>query len=483
MDNGQPVSQTGCLFLWKVQMAQMPLTRLPFRASRRTISLLGGFCFFLSALEYMVPKPLPFIRIGLANLPLLLALDIMPLSSCLILAGLKIAGQSLISGTLFSYVFLFSLGGTGASVLLMFVLRRGLGKERISLVGVSTAGAMASNGVQLILAYYFIFGESIRYAAVPILALGLVTGTLLGMGAEYYINRSRWYAGILDLWNNDPDVKDLRNNESQVDTASRTEEAKPHKMDHIPSRLSKPAKRFFGGENFRKVRESFCNRAFASSELAAAGLCMMPALLLNPDTNARIIQFLFFWALAWLSGKKNNPFITVSVIMGIVFFNLLVPYGEVSLSFGPLKITSGALQAGIHRAVTLQGLFMLSRSCIRRDLKFPGAFGEITGESFRIFSNLGEDFSLLGKDFYKKGMGKNLFKELVEHLDRLLFNYSGGDLLSGNSGPAEKNRSAPPACEKKEPEDSVTSSGLSRLRGRITLVAIVILAWLPVFIF
>jgi nucleoside recognition membrane protein YjiH len=56
----------------------------------------------------------------------------------------------------------------------MYALRRGLGKARISLIGVSAAGALASNGVQLVLAYYFVFGESIRYAAAPILALGIV---------------------------------------------------------------------------------------------------------------------------------------------------------------------------------------------------------------------------------------------------------------------------------------------------------------------
>ena len=171
----------------------MPLTQLPGKIPGRTLSLLGGFCFFLSTLEFMVPKPLPFIRLGLANLPLLLALDIMPFSSFMILSAVKICGQALISGTLFSYVFLFSLGGTGASALLMYALHRGLGKERISLIGIGAAGALASNGVQLVLAYFFIFGDSVRYVAVPVLALGLVTGSLLGAAGEYFTRHSAWY--------------------------------------------------------------------------------------------------------------------------------------------------------------------------------------------------------------------------------------------------------------------------------------------------
>jgi len=174
----------------------MALMQAPGKLSKRTLALLGGCCFFLSALEYMVPKPLPFIRIGLANIPMLLALDIMPFPSYILLGCLKILGQALVSGTLFSYVFLFSLGGTGVSALLMYALHRGLGKEKLSLIGISAAGAVASNGVQIVLAYFFVFGSSIRYAAVPILAFGIVTGTVLGIIAEYFVRRSLWYGEI-----------------------------------------------------------------------------------------------------------------------------------------------------------------------------------------------------------------------------------------------------------------------------------------------
>ncbi|MEN6364589.1 MAG: Gx transporter family protein, partial [Rectinema sp.] len=49
-------------------------------------ALLGAFCFFLSAVEYMLPKPMPFMRLGIANLPILLAVDILPFRWYLILA-------------------------------------------------------------------------------------------------------------------------------------------------------------------------------------------------------------------------------------------------------------------------------------------------------------------------------------------------------------------------------------------------------------
>ncbi|MDR3122387.1 MAG: Gx transporter family protein, partial [Treponema sp.] len=69
---------------------------------RKTLALLGAFCLFLSTIEYMIPKPLPFMRIGIANLPLMLALDIFPFHVFLALIAIKVLGQALITGTLFS---------------------------------------------------------------------------------------------------------------------------------------------------------------------------------------------------------------------------------------------------------------------------------------------------------------------------------------------------------------------------------------------
>ena len=413
-----------------------------------TLAVLGALCFFLSALEYMIPKPLPFIRIGLANLPLLLALDIMPFSSFVTLIGLKVIGQALISGTLFSYVFLFSLGGTGVSALLMYAIRRGLGKKMISLIGVSAAGALASNGIQLALARYFVFGDSVRYAAVPVLALGIVTGTLLGICCEYFIRRSKWYRQL-----EDPAAVDLFPHiQSQCSENFTTNLTNTKNSFSADSRRKSGFPLFVSG-----TREAFCRRIFSPGELAAAGLCMIPALLLNPNTHTRIIQFLFFFFLAWLSGKKINPLITIFVMLGIVFFNLLVPYGEILCSIGPLTITHGALMGGIKRAVTLEGLFMLSRCCVSRDIVLPpvfkpGFFGEIAAESFRIFSGLAEEKQVFNR------------RNWIERLDELLIR-----------GTAEKTKPERIELSTAQPGSRTAAAG-----SRLILAAAVILAWLPV---
>jgi len=141
-------------------------------------------------------------------------------------------------------------------------------------------------------------------------------------------------------------------------------------------------------ETFREKRREVYDNLFSAKALCVMGLLSMPALLFNPGAVTRVFQFLFFWLLAWLSGKKNNPLVTIAVIIGITLFNLLVPYGRVLFTIGYFKITETALLTGIRRAVTLEGLIMLSKVCIRRDLHFPGAFGELLGESLRISSAL-----------------------------------------------------------------------------------------------
>jgi heptaprenyl diphosphate synthase len=201
------------------------------------------------------------------------------------------------------------------------------------------------------------------------------------------------------------------------------------------------------GERFRLMRQKYCAELFSSRDLCIAGLLMVPGLLFNPDTAGRAAQFFFFWALLWLSGKRNNPVITVLVMVSIVFINLLVPYGKVLLSWGPFRITAGALRAGIHRAVTLEALLLLSRASIRPDLRLPGSFGGLIGESFRIFSRLMERKRVINP------------RDITGSIDALLLELSAPGEPAGD--PAE-------AYAKK-----------TGARGRLILAAAVLLSWLP----
>jgi len=200
-------------------------------------------------------------------------------------------------------------------------------------------------------------------------------------------------------------------------------------------------------EQFRGRRQKAYEGLFGAQALCIAGLAIMPAMLFNPSTLLRVLQFLFFWFLAWLSGKKNNPLFTMLVIIGIVAFNLIIPFGRVLFSIGAFKITAGALATGIHRAVTLEGLIMLSRVTVRRDLKIPGPFGELVGESFRIFSLIMNQKQRVTR------------KNLIGDIDQMMIE------LSGDNGEA--------------PQSEAVPALRTRPAGFAILVAAVILSWLP----
>jgi heptaprenyl diphosphate synthase len=159
------------------------------------VAFMGALCLFLSAIEYMIPKPIPFLRVGIANVPILLCLDLLPVPLLLLVVVLKVFGQGLIGGTLISYVFLFSAVGSFSSAFSMLLFRRLFGR-RISLVGVGVLGALFSNCAQVLLARVLIFGEGAWLIAPPFLALGTVTATLLGLFAERFAARSRWLASV-----------------------------------------------------------------------------------------------------------------------------------------------------------------------------------------------------------------------------------------------------------------------------------------------
>jgi heptaprenyl diphosphate synthase len=191
-------------------------------------------------------------------------------------------------------------------------------------------------------------------------------------------------------------------------------------------------------------KEFFESSNISAKALFIAGLLMIPALLFNPSTELRILQFLFFWLLIWSSGKKINVLLTILVIVFIVAFNLIIPYGKVLFSFGGFKITSGALTAGIHRAVTFEALVMLSNFCIRKDMQLPGAFGKLLSDSFYIFSvMMNGKYRITGKNF-------------IIDVDNMMMELSTEELPEHDE---EKQRTKP--------------------AGIAVLVIVVILSWLP----
>jgi len=220
-------------------------------------------------------------------------------------------------------------------------------------------------------------------------------------------------------------------------------------------------------DRFRSRRQKAYERLFSARALCIAGLLTMPSLLFNPFPLLRAAQFLFFWFLCWLAGKKNNPFITLAVIVCITAFNLIVPYGRVLYSIGTFNVTLGALLVGVQRAVTLGGLIMLSRISIRPDLKIPGGFGALISESFRFFAII--------MDSKKRVTRKNL----IGDIDRLMI-----DLSNENEGwleitaDASQHHAKHANAEDQTPKYEAIAAPRTNTAGFIILAITVTLSWL-----
>jgi len=163
--------------------------RTPARLS--LVAFFGGLSLFFATLEYLFPTP-PWFRLGLSNLPMLLALGFFTLPELLLLLLLKVVGQGIVNGTLASQAFVLSAAGSLASFLVMYGVFRLIPRRWISLIGLSLAGSLASNVVQIWLSMVLIFGPASGIIAPWFLGLGTLSGLAIGWGAQTLEAHSRW---------------------------------------------------------------------------------------------------------------------------------------------------------------------------------------------------------------------------------------------------------------------------------------------------
>lgn len=338
------------------------------------LPVLGALCLVLAGLEYLIPKPLPFLRLGLANLPLILAVDLLPPGPWFMLVAIKVLSQALVGGSLVSWVFLFSLAGSLSSALVMYGLRRLIPARWLSLLGVSLAGAMTSNLAQLALSRVIVFGESARFMAPALLGTGLITGTLLGLFARHFAAHSVWYRAVkggaaLEEGPSIP-VPDALPAEPLGSTG-------PHAIPNARPLASLPD---------RPPQERLRIRAFLVLLLTLASALLFIGQGTLPQ---RILLSLVFWALGALKGRRMSLLRMLISTTGIVFFSLLVPTGEVLARLGPFPITRGALEAGLNRALAIEGLLLLSRALITAELaRSLGQRDGLLGQTLNAFTRL-----------------------------------------------------------------------------------------------
>ena len=123
-------------------------------------------------------------KLGLANLIIVVALYKMRLSEAYLLSVVRILLAGFIFGNYFSII--YSLAGGLLSLTVMALLKKWGG---FSLQGISIAGGVFHNIGQLIVAAVVVETFSVTYYFPVLLVAGLLTGLVIGIVAEMMLKR------------------------------------------------------------------------------------------------------------------------------------------------------------------------------------------------------------------------------------------------------------------------------------------------------
>ena len=145
----------------------------------------------LFTLESYVPSPVPWIRLGLANIVSILALKWWGMKEAMLILLLRVVLGSLLAGKFLQPVFIISLSGGIAATITMGMLIR-LEKKVFSLIGVSILGALSKNIVQMLVAYFLYIRQIEILTLLPLfLFSSLITGFIIGFFAIIILDKLR----------------------------------------------------------------------------------------------------------------------------------------------------------------------------------------------------------------------------------------------------------------------------------------------------
>ena len=161
------------------------------------MGLLLAFALILSYIESLIPFSfgVPGIKLGLANLSVLICLYLIGCRQALYLT----VSKAVICGFLFGSlsVVLYSLAGSLLSFLIMAVMA---GSGRFHLPVISAAGGVMHNMGQVIVAYLVIRTYGIWYYVPVLILAGLAAGAVNGILAALvmpYLKKAVWRKGNL----------------------------------------------------------------------------------------------------------------------------------------------------------------------------------------------------------------------------------------------------------------------------------------------
>lgn len=145
-----------------------------------------ALALIFSYVETLIPISfgIPGVKLGLANLIIVIALYKMRLSEAYLLSVVRVVLSGFIFGNYFSII--YSLAGGLLSLTAMACLKK---SDGFSVMGVSVAGGVCHNIGQLIVAMLVVETFSVAYYVPVLLVAGVATGLVIGLVANGMIRR------------------------------------------------------------------------------------------------------------------------------------------------------------------------------------------------------------------------------------------------------------------------------------------------------
>lgn len=147
-----------------------------------------ALALIFSYIETLIPIQfgVPGIKLGLANLIIVIVLYRTGWREALLLSVVRVVLAGFIFGNLFSIV--YSLAGGILSLAVMALLKK---TDRFSVIGISIAGGVCHNIGQLIVAMVVVETYQVGYYLPVLLIAGVITGAVIGAVAGEVLKRIR----------------------------------------------------------------------------------------------------------------------------------------------------------------------------------------------------------------------------------------------------------------------------------------------------
>jgi len=148
--------------------------------NKNKIAFFAGLSAFIGVCENFIPIPIPFLRLGLSNIPVCFSFTLFNFFECLFIVLFKVIIVHLFRGTLFSYLFLVGLSGNILFLLIGYPFYF-LFNKYISFISLSIIGAFSHNLGQILTASIFIPSKPLFYFGIIIISIGVILGFINGI--------------------------------------------------------------------------------------------------------------------------------------------------------------------------------------------------------------------------------------------------------------------------------------------------------------